>query len=110
MATRKHNLREDESGKTEQQRHMADSTPNPQGQQKVIHMPRRSDQRKHTSQNIPQNPSTVGNRMDPSVTTSMEDNTALDSDSMFNEADPQARELVEENNARNRSRLRRRIG
>jgi hypothetical protein len=40
----------------------------------------------------------------------MEDNTALDSDSMFNEADPQARELVEENNARNRSRLRRRIG
>ena len=112
MATRKTNPR-NQSSKSEQPQHAADATPNPQGQQKIIEMPLRPDQRRVTQQNVAQNPSTVGNRMNPSVTVSPEnaiepDRQFDDTDSMFNNADPQTRDLVEENNAPNRSRLQRR--
>lgn len=108
MATRKSSSK-DEARKSEQPRHVADATPNPQGQQKVIEMPLRPDQRRLSSSNIAQNPSTADNRMDPSIATSMED-SGIDSDSMFNNADPQSRELLEENNARNREHLKRKAG
>jgi hypothetical protein len=108
MATRKSNSK-GEARKSEKPRHVADATPNPQSQQKIIEMPLRPDQRRFSSSNIAQNPSTVGNRMDPSVATSMEDN-GIDSDSMFNNADPQSRELLQENNARNREHLKRKAG
>jgi pyridoxine 5'-phosphate synthase PdxJ len=106
MGSRKPNSRDHQSRSSEQPRDVAEARPNPQGQQKILKMPLRPDQRRVTSRNIAQNPSTVENRMNPSVATSAERNTAPDTDSMFNNADPQTRELVEQNNARNRSRLR----
>ena len=108
MATRK-SKSPDQARSSEKSRDMADATPNPQSQQKVIEMPLRPDQRRFSSSNIAQNPSTVENRMDPSVATSMEDG-GIDTDSMFNNADPQTRELLEENNARNREHLKRKAG
>ena len=112
MATSKRNPR-NQSSKSDQPQHTAEATPNPQGQQKVIEMPLRPDQRKVTQQNVAQNPSTVGNRMNPSVNISPEnavepDPLFQDTDSMFNNADPQTRDLLQENNARNRSHLQRR--
>jgi hypothetical protein len=109
MATRKSNSK-NQTREPEQPPHMAEATPNPQGQQKVVEMPLRPDQRKLTPYNVGQNPSTVENRMDPSVAVSMEDTSTVDTDSMFNSADWQARELLQENNARNRSHLQRRAG
>jgi hypothetical protein len=111
MANGKANPR-NQSSKSDQPQHTADATPNPQGQQTVIEMPLRPDQRKVTQQNVAQNPSTVGNRMNPSVTVSPEnviepDRQFDDTDSMFNNADPQTRDLVEENNAPNRLHLQR---
>lgn len=108
MPTRKSKSR-DQARTSEKPRHMADATPNPQGQQKVIEMPLRPDQQRISSSNLAQNPSTRENRMDPSVATSMEDG-GIDTDSMFNSADPQARELLQENDARNRAHLKRKAG
>ena len=108
MATRRSDSK-DQARRSERPWHMADATPNPQGRQKVIEMPLRPDQRKFSSSNIAQNPNIVENRMDPSVVTSIEGG-GIDTDSMFNNADPQARELLEENNARNRAHLKRKAG
>jgi hypothetical protein len=69
---------------------LAESSPNPHGEQrKVIEMPLRPDQRQHTKKNVAQSTSTVENRMNPSVATPAEAGTSMDSDSMFNSADPQ---------------------
>lgn len=111
MATRKTNPRN--QSKSEQPQHATDATPNPQGQQKVIEMPLRPDQRRVTQQNVAQTPNTAGNRMNPSVNVSPEnavepDPLFKDTDSMFNNADPQTRDLLQENNAPNRSHFQRR--
>lgn len=47
---------------------MADSSPNPHGENKVIEMPIRTDQKRETrGQNVANTPSTVGGRLNPSV-------------------------------------------
>jgi|SRR5947209_14689780 len=46
----------------------ADSSPNPQGEHKVIVMPIRTNQKRETSgQNVAKTPSTVGGQLNPSV-------------------------------------------
>jgi hypothetical protein len=47
---------------------MADSSPNPHGENKVIEMPIRTEQKRETrGQNVAHTPSTVGGRLNPSV-------------------------------------------
>ena len=47
---------------------MADTSPNPHGENKVIEMPIRTDQKRETrGQNVANTPSTVGGRLNPSV-------------------------------------------
>ena len=55
-------------------------------------MPLRTDHSAATRENVAQNPNTRDNQMNPSVAVLREDPT---DDSMFNNADPQTRELEE---------------
>jgi hypothetical protein len=49
-------------------KHMSESSPNPHGENKVLEMPIRTDQRGETDgQNVAQNPNTIGGRLNPSV-------------------------------------------
>lgn len=99
IKTKKTDRRADSSS---QSRHMTESSPNPHNEARVIEMPLRPDQRKHTTENMGQSTSTVENRMNPSVALPIEvprekGNDRLDDDSMFNRADPEARELSDPN-------------
>ena len=67
-------------------RHITEAHPNPRGEQ--------TDHRGTGNENVAQNPSTRENRLNPSVIGPLEDPTT---DSMFNLADQQVRELLEEN-------------
>src|SRR5437899_8438144 len=73
---------------------MTESSPNPHGQAKVIQMPH-PDQRQAMKKNVAQTTSTTANRMNPSVTGPLEQQgrEGLSDDSMFNSADPQARNM-----------------
>lgn len=73
------------------------ANPNPHGEQKVAQMPLQTDQREMTRKNVARNPSTVENRLNPSVNGPLEDPT---DDSMFNNADPQTRELLQKESKR----------
>jgi len=73
---------------------IAETHPDPQGEQQVAEMPLQTDHRVATTENVAQNPSTQENRLNPSVTGALEDPTT---DSMFNLVDAQTRELLEEN-------------
>jgi hypothetical protein len=80
-------------------KHINETHPNPHGEQKVAEMPIQTDHRTATPENIAQNTSTTENRMNPSVAGALEDPS---SDSMFNNADPQTKELLEKNTTQDR--------
>ena len=94
MAERKPNLnRKGEPSAAGQSGRITESSPNPQGQAKVIQMPH-PDQRQHMKKNVAQTSSTDGNRVSPSVTGPLEEGPkGLSDDSMFNSADPQVRNM-----------------
>jgi hypothetical protein len=49
-------------------KHPSESSPNPHGENKVIEMPIRTDQKRETKgQNVARTPSTVGGQLNPSV-------------------------------------------
>jgi hypothetical protein len=93
MDNRKKTKRKDQPQAPEQGRNMSESSPNPHGEAKVIEMPIRTDHGKRTTENVPRSTSTVENRMNPSVGEHISGaphaGNAIDSDSMFNNADPQ---------------------
>lgn len=74
-----------------------ESQPNPHGEQETGETPIQTDHAAGAPQNVSQNPSTVENRLHPSV---VQDPST---DSMFNLADPQTRELLEEDSHKDRS-------
>src|SRR5215469_7827758 len=90
--------------------HITEPHPNPHGEQDVAEMPLRTDHSDATTDNAGQNTSTRDNRMNPSVTGPLEDPTT---DSMFNLADPQTREIEESeekgNSPREKTRKKRKI-
>ena len=71
---------------------ITEAHPNPHGEQDVAEMPLQTNHTNVTSENVGQTTSTRGNRMNPTVTGPLEDPTT---DSMFNLADPQTREIEE---------------
>lgn len=89
---------------------MTDASPNAHSERKIAEMPARTDQRDNTaSQNVATNPNTREGRIHPSVGESVGGGVA-DTDSMFNEADPQAAEVGPSGTgtqARNRGETRR---
>jgi len=94
-----------ESEGREDRRHMAEGSPNPHNEADIIEMPISTDQSRHTAgQNVAQTPSTREGRVDPSVGESV--GGVADTDSMFNEADPQAAEKsgTQDKNRRNKTR------
>lgn len=87
MARHKPNVtRESEAQKPAQ----ADATPNPHNETDVIQMPVRTEQSQQTGgRNVGQTPNTREGRLHPSVAEGVAGGVA-DTDSMFNDADPQA--------------------
>lgn len=65
--------------------------PNPHGEQIIDEASIQADHRAGSDENVSRNPNTVENRMNPSVL--VQDQST---DSMFNLADPQTRELLKE--------------
>lgn len=95
-----------ESEEREQRTHMAEESPNPHNEANVIEMPISTDQSEHTGgQNVAQTLNTRDGRLHPSVGESVGGGVA-DTDSMFNEADPQAAEKPDQQKKprRNKSR------
>ena len=86
-----------------QKKHITEVHPNPHGEQDVAEMPLQTDHGHVTRQNAGGSSSTAGNRLNPSVTSPLEDPT---DDSMFNNADPQARELMRGTPRKKRSKQR----
>lgn len=78
-----------------QQKHgQAEASPNPHNESNVIEMPVKTDQRPETSgENVAQTPSTREGVLHPSVGEGVGGGVA-DTDSMFNEADPQTEEIL----------------
>lgn len=99
----------DNAGKSKQHADISETHPNPHGEQQVAEVPLQTDHRAVTRENVAQNPSTTENRMNPSVTGALEDPS---SDSIFNLADPQTKELEKEESpsksGRKRNRSKRR--
>jgi hypothetical protein len=102
------NRKEDQTGTAGQSRPIGESSPNPHGEARVIEMPIRTDHKNQKHANIAQSTSTVKNRMNPSVIEPISnapisnapsskdpiahenvDPKSLDTDSMYNNADPQ---------------------
>ena len=81
--------------------HITESHPNPHGEQQVSEMPLQTDHREATTENVARTPSTLENQMSPSMNGPLEDPTT---DSMFNLADRQTRELLGQDTGKNRSR------
>ncbi|HJT53561.1 MAG TPA: hypothetical protein VJ848_06895 [Candidatus Angelobacter sp.] len=88
----KKELSEQEAGQTE-------ASPNPHNETNVVEMPIRTDQRQDTQgedtqgENVSQSPSTTEGILHPSVGEGVGGGVA-DTDSMFNEADPQTEEIL----------------
>ena len=53
--------------------HISETSPNPHGEQDVLEMPVQTDHSHHTSHNVSQNPSTKGNRLNPSIAGPLEE-------------------------------------
>lgn len=87
------------AGKSKVRKHFSEAHPNPHGEQDVTEMPLRTDHSDATRQNVAGSTSTKENRMNPSVTGPLEDPT---DDSMFNNADPQTRELLQRESRRHK--------
>jgi len=101
MATQKENM-----GFSRRPQHITEAQPNPHGEQEIAEMPVQTDHGAVTRENVGQNTSTRDNRMNPSVNGPLEDPTT---DSMFNLADPQTRE-IEESAAKTKDESRRGAG
>ena len=86
-------------GKSKARKHITEAHPNPHGEQDVAEMPLRTDHSDATRQNVAGTASTKENQMNPSVTGPLEDPT---DDSMFNNADPQTRELLQRESRRHK--------
>src|SRR5690348_6948139 len=72
----------------------ADASPNPHNEENVVEMPVRTDQSDATSGgNVGQTPSTREGRIQPSVGEGVGGGVA-DTDSMFNDADPQTADIL----------------
>jgi hypothetical protein len=72
----------------------ADASPNPHNETNVVEMPVRTDQSDSKSGgNVGQTPSTRDGRIHPSVGEGVSGGVA-DTDSMFNDADPQAADIL----------------
>lgn len=71
--------------------HIMEAHPNPHGEQHVAEMPR-TDHSAVTDENVGQNTSTRGNRLNPSVSGTLEEPTT---DSRSNAAKPQTRKMEE---------------
>lgn len=80
--------------------HITERHPNPHGEQHVAEMPVQTDHWAVTRKNIGQSTNARENHLNPSVTGPLEDPTT---DSMFNVADPQTRE-IEESSGKDKSR------
>ena len=89
--------------KSKKEEHITEAHPNPNGEQGIAEMPLRTDHGDVTRENVGQNSSTAENRLNPSVTGPLEDAT---DDSMFNNADPQTRELVKSRQRTKKSKQR----
>jgi hypothetical protein len=77
-----------------QKQGQADASPNPHNETNVIEMPVRTDQRDRTgSKNVGQTPSTRNGQIQPSVGEGVAGGVA-DTDSMFNDADPQTGDIL----------------
>ncbi|HKT50548.1 MAG TPA: hypothetical protein VJV96_09630 [Candidatus Angelobacter sp.] len=77
-----------------QEHGQAEASPNPHNENNVIEIPVRTDQRKETAgENVAQTPSTREGVLHPSVGEGVGGGVA-DTDSMFNEADPQTEEIL----------------
>ena len=87
------------AGKSKVRKHITEAHPNPQAEQHVAEMPLRTDPSDATRQNVAGTANTVESRMNPSVTGPLEDPT---DDSMFNNADPQTRELLQRESRRHK--------
>lgn len=73
--------------------HMTEASPNPNSEQNIAETPVRTDQRDSTAaRNVAASPSTREGRLHPSVAESVGGGVA-DTDSMFNNADPQTNEI-----------------
>lgn len=83
--------------KRRSENHITEAHPNPHGEQDVAEQPVQTDHSNVARGNVAQNSSTVENRMNPSVSGPLEDPT---DDSMFNNADPQTRELLRDKSKR----------
>jgi hypothetical protein len=71
-----------------------EASPNPHNETNVVEMPVRTDQREQTSgENVAQTPNTREGVLHPSVGEGIGGGVA-DTDSMFNEADPQTEEIL----------------
>jgi hypothetical protein len=71
-----------------------EASPNPHNESNVIEMPVRTDQRQETDgENVAGTPSTREGRLHPSVGEGVGGGVA-DTDSMFNDADPQTEEIL----------------
>src|SRR6185312_3943531 len=78
----------------QQEQGQAEASPNPHDESKVIEMPVRTDQHQETAgENVAKTPSTREGRLQPSVGEGVGGGVA-DTDSMFNEADPQTGEIL----------------
>ena len=86
--------------------HLTEAHPNPHGQQEVAEMPGQTEHGAVTRENVGQNTSTQESHLNPSVTGPLEDPTT---DSMFNSADPQTRE-IEESTGKDSSRRKKTSG
>ncbi|HEY6967649.1 MAG TPA: hypothetical protein VJA94_00355 [Candidatus Angelobacter sp.] len=87
------------AGKSKVSKHITETHPNPHGEQDVAEMPLQTNHSDAMPQNVAGTASTKENRMNPSVTGPLEDPT---DDSMFNNADPQTRELLQRESRRHK--------
>lgn len=92
MVDHKRDVTKRESRK--QEHGQAEASPNPHNENNVIEMPVRTDQGQETAgENVAQTPSTREGVLHPSVGEGVGGGVA-DTDSMFNEADPQTEEIL----------------
>ena len=84
----------EETRRRRREQGQAEASPNPHNEAEVIEMPVRTDQRHITNpENVGQSPSTRDGRIHPSVGEGVGGGVA-DTDSMFNDADPQTADIL----------------
>ena len=82
-----------QTGTSREKQGQAEASPNPHNEKNVVEMPVGTDQSDVTSGNVGQTPSTRDGRIHPSVGEGVGGGVA-DTDSMFNDADPQTADIL----------------